>query len=276
MPRTNEKTRIVDHYDRVSPYYHSLWGEHIHHGYWIRGDESKETAQIQLIEHLARLAGIQQGSEVLDIGCGFGGSSLFLARKYGATTTGITISPVQVEMASRAAAAAGAHSTFLLMDAEDLCFQKQFDLLWSVESISHYQNIEKFFASAARFLKPGGTFALTDWFKRENLSPNEYRKFIAPIDDGMMVELHTMDDYAAYLESSGLQIVSREVLTPQCAKTWDLGLDIVKDKAFWALAAQWGTEFLTYLRAFRAVRSAITSGAFVYGLFVARAPQLST
>ena len=276
MPRTNEKTRIVDHYDRVSPYYHSLWGEHIHHGYWIRGDESKETAQIQLIEHLARLAGIQQGSEVLDIGCGFGGSSLFLARKYGATTTGITISPVQVEMASRAAAAAGAHSTFLLMDAEDLCFQKQFDLLWSVESISHYQNIEKFFASAARFLKPGGTFALTDWFKRENLAPNEYRKFIAPIDDGMMVELHTMDDYAAYLESSGLQIVSREVLTPQCAKTWDLGLDIVKDKAFWALAAQWGTEFLTYLRAFRAVRSAITSGAFVYGLFVARAPQLST
>jgi cyclopropane fatty-acyl-phospholipid synthase-like methyltransferase len=275
VPRTNEKNRIVEHYDRVSPYYHSLWGEHIHHGYWIRGDESKEAAQLQLIEHLARLAGVQQGSEVLDIGCGFGGSSLFLARKYGAITTGITISPVQVEMASRAAAAAGAHSSFLLMDAEELRFEKQFDLLWSVESISHYQNIEKFFASAAKFLKPGGTFALTDWFKRENLSPNEYRKFIAPIDDGMMVELHTMDDYAAYLESSGLQIVSREVLTTQCAKTWDLGLDIVKDRAFWALAAQWGTEFLTFLRAFRAVRSAIASGAFVYGLFVARAPQPS-
>jgi tocopherol O-methyltransferase len=276
VPRTNEKTRIVEHYDRVSPYYHSLWGEHIHHGYWIRGDESKEKAQLQLIEYLARLADVQQGSEVLDIGCGFGGSSLFLARKYAAATTGITISPVQVEMANRAATAAGARSKFLLMDAEDLHFEKQFDLLWSVESISHYQNIEKFFACASRFLKPGGTFALTDWFKRENLSPNEYRKFIAPIDDGMMVELHTMDDYAAYLESSGLRIVSREVLTPQCAKTWDLGLDIVKDKAFWALAAQWGTEFLTYLRAFRAVRSAISSGAFVYGLFVARTPQLST
>jgi len=276
VPRTNEKSRIVEHYDRVSPYYHSLWGEHIHHGYWIRGDESKEAAQLQLIEHLASLAGVQQGSEVLDIGCGFGGSSLFLARKFGATTTGVTISPVQVEMANRAAVAAGARSTFLLMDAEDLRFEKQFDLLWSVESISHYQNIEKFFASAARFLKPGGTFALTDWFKRENLSPNEYRKFIAPIDDGMMVELHTMDDYAAYLESSGLQIVSREVLTQNCAKSWDIGLDIVKDKAFWALAAQWGTDFITFLRAFRAVRSAINSGAFVVGLFVARAPQIST
>jgi tocopherol O-methyltransferase len=274
VPRTNEKTRIIDHYDRVSPYYQSLWGEHIHHGYWIRGDESKETAQVQLIEHLARLADVQRGSEVLDIGCGFGGSSLHLAKNYGVTATGITISPVQVEMANRAATTAGAAANFLLMDAEHLRFDKQFDLLWSMESISHYQDIPEFFASAAKFLKPGGTFALTDWFKKENLSAREYDKFIAPIDDGMMVELHTMDDYAGYLESSGLQIITRQDLTAPCAKTWDIGLDIVKNKDFWVLAAKWGSEFITFLRAFRAAHAAIDSGAFVYGLFVARAPQL--
>jgi tocopherol O-methyltransferase len=276
VSRTNEKARIVAHFDRVSPYYQSLWGEHIHHGYWIRGDESKETAQLQLIDHLARLAGVTPGAEVLDIGCGFGGTSIYLARNYGVTATGITISPVQVDMANRAAAAAGARASFLLMDAEDLRFDKQFDFLWSTESISHYQDVGKFFPSAAKFLKPGGAFALTDWFKKEGLSANEYRKFIAPIDDGMMVELHTMDDYAAYLESSGLQIVSREVLTPNCAKSWDIGLDIVKDKAFWTLAAKWGTDFIAFLRAFRTVRAAIHSGAFQVGLFVARAPQAAS
>jgi tocopherol O-methyltransferase len=135
MARNNEKSKIIEHYDVVSPYYRSLWGEHLHHGYWIRGDESKETAQLQLIEYLASLAQIREGCEVLDIGCGFGASSLFLARKYGATATGITISPVQVEMANRAAAGAGASATFMLMDAEDMRFDKQFDLLWSVESI---------------------------------------------------------------------------------------------------------------------------------------------
>jgi hypothetical protein len=46
--RHNDKRKIVEHYDFVSPYYHSLWGEHLHHGYWIRGDESKEVAQLQL------------------------------------------------------------------------------------------------------------------------------------------------------------------------------------------------------------------------------------
>jgi tocopherol O-methyltransferase len=273
MLRTNDKAKIIDHYDRVSPYYHSLWGEHLHHGYWIRGDESKEIAQQQLVEYLASLAGVRPGAEILDIGCGFGASSLYLAQKYAATATGITISPVQVEMANRAATAAGARARFLLMDAEALRFDKPFDLLWSVESISHYQNIEQFFRSAANYLKPGGAFALTDWFKRENLSSTEYHEFIAPIDKGMFVELHTMDDYARYLESAGLPIVHRENLTASCAKTWDLGLDIIKEKSFWALALEWGPEFLTYLKAFRAVRSALDHGAFVYGLFVARAPH---
>ena len=99
MPRSNDKNKIVEHYDILSPYYRSLWGEHLHHGYWIRGDESKEKAQLQLIEHLAQLADIKRGADILDIGCGFGASSLYLAKHYNATVTGITISPVQVEMA---------------------------------------------------------------------------------------------------------------------------------------------------------------------------------
>ncbi len=273
MPRSNDKSKIIAHYDVVSTYYRSLWGEHLHHGYWIRGDESKETAQLQLVEYLAGLANIPNGCEVLDIGCGFGASSLFLARKYGAKATGITISPVQVEMANRAATDAGAHATFLLMDAEAMCFDRQFDLLWSVESISHYQNVEAFFTSAHKFIKPGGTFALTDWFKRVNLSAEDNRRFIQPIEKGMFVELHTMADYERYLRAAGLQIIHREALTRHCAKTWDLGLDIIKDKSFWTLAAKYGPDFITYLRGFQAMRAGFASGAFVYGLFVAVAPQ---
>src|SRR5258706_934335 len=97
MPRSNDKHKIIEHYDIVSPYYRSLWGEHLHHGYWIRGDEPKEQAQLQLIEHLAQLASVKPGADILDIGCGFGGSSLYLARKYNASVTGITNSSVQVE-----------------------------------------------------------------------------------------------------------------------------------------------------------------------------------
>jgi len=59
VTRYNDKQKIRDLYDRTSPYYQSLWGEHIHHGYWISGKETKEKAQIQLIEHLAQAAGLE-------------------------------------------------------------------------------------------------------------------------------------------------------------------------------------------------------------------------
>ena len=271
MSRSNDKQRIIEHYDIVSPYYRSLWGEHLHHGYWIRGDESKEKAQLQLIEHLVQLANVKPRSDILDIGCGFGASSLYLAKHYNASVTGITISSVQLEMAIQAAAGEQLDAKFLLMDAEAMHFQKQFDVLWSVESISHYQNRQEFFASAAKLLKPGGSFAITDWFKKENLTREETRKFIDPIEKGMFVELQVMDDYEQFLISNGLQIMRREVLNKNCAKTWDLSLDIIKDKTFWALAAKYGTHFISYLRAFEAMRAGFASGNFVYGLFVASA-----
>jgi tocopherol O-methyltransferase len=273
IPRVNEKRKIIEHYDVVSPYYHSLWGEHIHHGYWIRGDESKETAQNQLIDHLAQLANIKNGSRILDIGCGFGGSSLHLAKKYSASVTGITISPVQVQMAKEAAAKTDLDASFLLMDAEEMQFAQPFDVLWSVESISHYHDPQKFFAAAVKFLKPGGCFALTDWFHKEDLLPAEKKKFIEPIEKGMMVELRGMNAYSDFLVSSGLRIVHRQDLTRNCAKSWELGLDIIKDKAFWSLAAKHGAEFVTNLKAFQAMRAGFASGNFVYGLFVAEIPQ---
>jgi tocopherol O-methyltransferase len=141
----------------VSPYYRSLWGEHLHHGFWIRGDQSKEKAQLQLIEHLAQVTRIKPGSDILDIGCGFGASSLYLAKNHNAEVTGITNSSVQVQMATTSAAREQLDASFLLMDAEAMDFQKQFDLLWSVESISHYEHRKEFFTSAAKLLKPGGS-----------------------------------------------------------------------------------------------------------------------
>ncbi len=272
--RTNDKVKIVEHYDVVSPYYHALWGEHLHHGYWITGDESKEIAQIQLIEHLADCVDIKYGSEILDIGCGMGATSLYLAKHFHASSIGITISQVQVDMANKAAVGTGLNVKFLLMDAEEMKFEgRKFDLLWSVESISHYHDLPTFFASATRLLKPGGTFALIDWFKKENLTPRQTRKYIEPIDRGMFVELKIMAEYESLLSANGLEITHREVLNKNCAKTWDISVEIIRHKSFWDLALQHGPEFIKNLKAFQAMRAGFATGNSVYGLLVAKAPD---
>ena len=264
----NQKEKIREHYDRVSPYYSSLWGEHIHHGYWLRGDETKEQAQIQLIEHLARAAGIPRQADILDIGCGYGGSSIYLAKEYDARTTGITISPVQVQMAAKAATKAGVNSKFFLMDAEAMTFKEPFDVLWSVESISHYQDHEKFFASAVKLLRPGGTMAIIDWFKKDGLTPSQHKKTLQPIEKGMLVELRTMGTYESLMAANSVAVTKREILNKQCAKSWDFGLDVIKKKELWAIAAGFGVDFIHFLRAFKAMRAGFASGNFVYGLIV--------
>jgi tocopherol O-methyltransferase len=279
MTRLNDKQRVLEHYNRASPYYRALWGEHLHHGYWVTGDESKETAQLQLVEHLAKAANIQPNSRLLDIGCGFGASSIYLARKYHAHAIGITISPPQVDMANQGAAAAGVSASFLCMDAESLDTQAAtltgpFDVLWSIESISHYQDVPRFFTNAAKLLKPGGTFALTDWFKRKSLPPREHKKLLHPIEASMFVELHTMQDYQNYFTAAGLRTTRSDVLNPHTAKTWELCLDIIKDQALWRLAATHGPDFVRFLRGFQAMRCGFSSGHFVYGLLIAHKPGL--
>jgi len=272
MPRYNEKKKIREHYDVVSPYYQSLWGDHLHHGYWITGDETKEKAQNQLIDYVAGAADLSPESAVLDVGCGYGGTSIYLAQHYKARATGITISPVQVEMANKAAEKAKVAASFLCMDAEEMTFKKPFDFIWSTESISHYPNNEKFFASAAKLLKPGGTMAVTDWFKKDGLTPREHKKHLEPIERGMFVELHTMEAYQSLMANHGLLVTKSEVLNKNCAKTWDISVDIIKNKAFWAIAAKHGADFVHFLKAFKTARASFLSGNFVYGLIVAKKP----
>lgn len=270
MSRYNDKKKITKHYDLVSPYYHSLWGEHLHHGYWVTGNETKEEAQLALTKYLAKVAGIKQGDRIVDVGCGFGASSIFLAKAYKAKTVGITISSTQVKMAIEAAAKAKVDSEFLLMDAEKMIFVRPFDVIWSIESISHYTNKKKFFANAVKFLKPNGTVAVIDWFKKDNISIPRYKKYIEPIEKGMMVKLHTMESYVSILQSSGLEIIRQEDISRNTAKTWDVSINIIKDRAFWNLALKNGKEFVDFLRAFRAVKKGFASGDFVYGMIVAR------
>jgi len=139
-------------------------------------------------------------------------------------------------------------------------FQKQFDVLWSIESISHYQNIPEFFASASRLLKPGGSFAITAFSKKRISTREATRNLSIPSKRACSWNYKTMDDYEQYFMSNGLQIMHRERLNKNCAKTWDLCLDIIKNRKFWGLAITYGPDFVSYLKGFEAMRAGYASG----------------
>ena len=73
--------QVKEHYDLASPMYKKLWGNHIHHGYYITGKESKEAATENLIRILVKRSQLKRNSKVLDVGSGIGGTSIWLAKK---------------------------------------------------------------------------------------------------------------------------------------------------------------------------------------------------
>ena len=164
--------QIQQLYDASSGLWEQIWGEHMHHGYYgADGTQKKDRrqAQIDLIEQLLNWAGVQQAQHIVDVGCGIGGSSLYLAQKFNATATGITLSPVQANRAKERAAAAGLseRASFQVADALNMPFaDNSFDLVWSVESGEHMPNKKKFLEECYRVLKPGGTFIMATWCHR--------------------------------------------------------------------------------------------------------------
>jgi tocopherol O-methyltransferase len=270
MPKYNHKQKIIEHYDFASPYYRALWGEHLHHGYWETGTETKEAAQLALTVHLAQTARVRNGADILDVGCGFGGSSLYLANNYRAAVTGVTISPVQAAIAQRAANQSAASSQFLVMDADSIALRKKFDVIWSIEAISHFARKAWFFSQAAMMLKPGGTLALIDWFVQEDLTAAQRFAYIEPIERGMLVELKTVNEYVEMVEAAGLEVTHTSDLSTRCSRTWDICLDLIANRALWRLASDSGVEFIRFLRAFKAMRKGFASGCFLYAMLVAQ------
>ena len=128
-----------------------------------------------MVDAVLDWSGIQSVNAVLDVGCGVGGSSRHIARRYGATARGVTLSPVQVQRADALTMQAGLDSSvaFQVADALALPFDDaSFDLVWSLESGEHMPDKRRFMSEMARACKPGGRIILVTWCCRA-LQPGE-------------------------------------------------------------------------------------------------------
>ncbi|NER98812.1 MAG: methyltransferase domain-containing protein [Symploca sp. SIO1B1] len=169
---STNNSKIQQFYDASSGLWEQVWGEHMHHGYYGatgREKKNRRQAQIDLIEELLSWGRVEQAEQILDVGCGIGGSSLYLAQKFNANATGITLSPVQASRATERAQEAGLESRvqFQVADALNMPFaDESFDFVWSLESGEHMSDKEQFIKECYRVLKVGGTFLMATWCHR--------------------------------------------------------------------------------------------------------------
>jgi cyclopropane-fatty-acyl-phospholipid synthase len=164
-PASRARRNVAHHYDLNGRLYSLFLDRDRQYScaYFARGNETLDEAQVAKKRHIAaKLCLDRPGLTVLDIGSGWGGLALTLARDYGAKVMGVTLSAEQLNEARARAASEGLADcvTFELLDYRAV--DRKFDRIVSVGMFEHVGvgHYREFFDTVARCLRPDGVALL--------------------------------------------------------------------------------------------------------------------
>jgi tocopherol O-methyltransferase len=274
MSALNENIRKF--YDQSSPLWLDMWGEHMHHGYYgPDGNQKKDhyQAQIDLIEELLSWGAVNQPANILDVGCGVGGSARYLAVKYQAEVLGLTLSPVQARRAAQYNQKSNLEGQVEVIVQDILSYEAPehpYDLIYSMESAEHIPDKQRLLQLFYQLLKPGGQFVMATWCHRNTadqpLSKAEKQQLEKICKVYHLPPMISIQEYQQLAASSGFKHISTDDWSAAVAPFW---------KAVIASALSWrgirglfraGLGTMQGAWAMRYMQSGFQSGLIRFGL----------
>ena len=162
---------------------------------------------------------------LLDVGCGLGGSAIFWAQEFGARVTAITIAPSHVALVAGMARQAGVAARVrpLLCDAAAVPGEGCFDAALALESSSLFSR-RPWFRCLARVLRPAGRVFIADCF----LVHPAYEE---PFNRHWCGQIGTVEEYVEAAQECGLKLLKVEDVSPRTATFWQTTLALIRAEA---------------------------------------------
>ena len=164
------------HYEVPASFYERVLGRHRKYSccYWPEGVNALDEAEQAALEQTVTRANIEDGMQVLDLGCGWGAVSLFIAQRFpGARVLSVSNSASQREYIEARAADRGlTNIEVVTCDMNDFSTERRFDRVVSVEMFEHMRNYGILFNRIHDWLLPNGQFFLHIFTHRS--TPYEY------------------------------------------------------------------------------------------------------
>lgn len=148
------------HYEVPTKFYQYCLGKHLKYssGYWKEGVTDIDTSEKDMLELTCQRAELADGQNVLELGCGWGSLSLFMASKYPKSTfTVVSNSRTQKLHIDEQAKNSGIQNlTVITVDINAFTLDATFDRVVSVEMFEHMRNYQLLMQKVAHLLKPQG------------------------------------------------------------------------------------------------------------------------
>jgi arsenite methyltransferase len=165
---------------------------------------TKHMGGFEATNELLSLCHIEDAQEVLNVGCGIGVGSAYIARKYGCRVVGVDVSEKMVEWSRRRAREerVEAKVEFRTADVLDLPFEAdRFDVVFAESVLVFVEDQARAIQECVRVTKPGGYVGLNEGLWTKHPSP----EMIAQVKDALGPFIPTIETWQALWEASGLQ-----------------------------------------------------------------------
>ena len=158
------KKNISDHYDLNNDFFASFLDPTMTYSsaYFFRDGLSLQEAQLAKYERLCRQLHLKPTDHVLEIGSGWGGNAIYMAKTYGCRVTSLTISEEQHKLAVERVVAEGLGDQVSILVKDYRQMEGTFDKIVSVEMLEAvgYKFMDTYFKKCHELLKKSGILAL--------------------------------------------------------------------------------------------------------------------
>jgi len=164
------------HYEVPAEFFSVVMGDHLKYSccYWPKDVSELPEAESAALELSVKRAGIEDGMQVLDLGCGWGSLSFWIAEHFpNAHLTSVSNSISQREFILKQASERSIRNIDVIVcDMNDFATDKRFDRVVSIEMFEHMRNYGELFRRIDDWLLPDGRFFMHVFCHRT--TPYEY------------------------------------------------------------------------------------------------------
>lgn len=270
---TEKDTEIF--YYQEDELYRSFWDKNgsLHWGFFDKENINFLSACQRLTDMMIGKSGINHKSAVLDVGCGNGETTLYIADKCGCKITGIDLSGVRVKNAVQKLETQPEkirnHVQFIQSSATALPFENNFfSNIWSQATIYHVHDKETALKKIYRVLNKNGTFIFDDLLKPKNNISYDSQKYV--YDRLLFGTPFSFESYKSYLEKIGFTIIESTDISKHLKKSYEELIKILEKKLCSKDAQKYRDDYKKLIFSYQKMAFAVDQNELGWGMYLCK------